>query len=150
MLIYVVKQGDTLWQIAKTFNITLDALILANPQLEDPNEILPGERIYLPQLEKGEKTKEPELNSLKSQESPYLYGSSRDAEEKENRAIASIAKESRSEPESPEAETALSFADCKHLTQEYLEDGSLGRDNIIICPHCRKSLPIPKGYFTLN
>ncbi|MEG1500750.1 MAG: SafA/ExsA family spore coat assembly protein [Clostridiales bacterium] len=50
MLIYIVKKGDTLWQISKKFGISLEALIAANTQLADPNEIMPGDRIYLPDI----------------------------------------------------------------------------------------------------
>ena len=46
--IYTVQQGDTLFSIAGKFGIELDALIEANPQIEDPDEIFPGQEICVP------------------------------------------------------------------------------------------------------
>ncbi|MGI5892548.1 MAG: SafA/ExsA family spore coat assembly protein [Bacillota bacterium] len=48
MLIHTVQKGDTLWQISKQYQISLDALIAANPQIMDPNKIMPGMQIYIP------------------------------------------------------------------------------------------------------
>jgi spore coat assembly protein SafA len=48
MIIHTVERGDTLWQIAKMHRVSLDALIAANPQIMDPNKILPGTQIYVP------------------------------------------------------------------------------------------------------
>ena len=44
---YTVRQGDTLWAIAARCGVTLAALLRANPQIEDPNRIVPGERVKL-------------------------------------------------------------------------------------------------------
>lgn len=44
---YKVKQGDTLWTIAKEQNIPLDDLIKANPQLKSENRLALGEVINL-------------------------------------------------------------------------------------------------------
>jgi LysM repeat protein len=46
--VYVVRSGDTLWQIALRFNIDLRLLEAANPHIEDPNVILPGEQVTIP------------------------------------------------------------------------------------------------------
>jgi len=45
---YVVKKGDTMWGIAKTYGISLGELIKANPQVENPNLIYPGQRLNIP------------------------------------------------------------------------------------------------------
>lgn len=45
---YVVKQGDTMWKIARMYGITLDQLIAENPQIPDPNRITVGMKVYLP------------------------------------------------------------------------------------------------------
>jgi GH24 family phage-related lysozyme (muramidase) len=45
---YTVREGDTLWGIARDLGISRDALIAANPQLEDPDLILTGEQLRLP------------------------------------------------------------------------------------------------------
>ena len=50
MLVYTVKNGDTLWQVAKEHQISLDALLAANPKIGDPNYILPGDMINVPRL----------------------------------------------------------------------------------------------------
>ena len=52
---YIIKQGDTLWQIAKENNISLEALIAANPHLGDPNFIMPSMVICLPQMPRQQK-----------------------------------------------------------------------------------------------
>lgn len=43
-----ISEGDTLWKIAGMYKIELDALIHANPQIDNPNEIYPKERINIP------------------------------------------------------------------------------------------------------
>lgn len=50
MLVYTIQSGDTLWKIAQTNQITLDALVAANPQINDPNQIFVGQVINIPQL----------------------------------------------------------------------------------------------------
>lgn len=45
---YVVQSGDTMWAIAKKFDVSLNDLILANPQVSDADAILPGQKILLP------------------------------------------------------------------------------------------------------
>ncbi|WP_027364291.1 L,D-transpeptidase family protein [Desulfotruncus alcoholivorax] len=44
---YTVKSGDTLWQIARNFNISLDELIAAN-NIGNPDQIHPGQVIIIP------------------------------------------------------------------------------------------------------
>jgi parallel beta-helix repeat protein len=46
--IYVVVAGDTLSALARRYDVSLAALIAANPQTEDPNLIHPGDRIEIP------------------------------------------------------------------------------------------------------
>jgi spore coat assembly protein SafA len=45
--VYVVQEGDTLFKIAERFNVPLDAVIRANPQIQDPNIIFPGQKILI-------------------------------------------------------------------------------------------------------
>ncbi len=46
--VYRVKQGDTLYGIARHFKLKLAELIAANPQLKDPNVLKIGARINIP------------------------------------------------------------------------------------------------------
>lgn len=45
---YTVQSGDTLFLIARRFGVTLDALIVANPGIRDPDLIYPGQVITVP------------------------------------------------------------------------------------------------------
>lgn len=47
---YIVKKGDTLWTISRTFQIGLSEMISANPQVTDPNIIYPGQNIKIPSI----------------------------------------------------------------------------------------------------
>lgn len=49
--LYTVQSGDTLFEIARRNNITLASLIAANPQIADPNQIVPGQEICIPMAE---------------------------------------------------------------------------------------------------
>jgi len=44
---YVVKPGDTLWRIATTYGVTVQAIVTANA-LTNPNLILPGQVLIIP------------------------------------------------------------------------------------------------------
>ncbi|MEX3747365.1 MULTISPECIES: SafA/ExsA family spore coat assembly protein [Lysinibacillus] len=45
---YTVETGDTLWKIASKTQTGVQELIDANPQLANPNQINPGEKINIP------------------------------------------------------------------------------------------------------
>ncbi len=45
---YTVKEGDTLWGIANAHGVSLDAIIKANPQIENPNLIYAGQKVIIP------------------------------------------------------------------------------------------------------
>lgn len=44
---YVVKRDDTLSTIASKYGMTTDEILKLNPQIKNPNLILPGQKIYL-------------------------------------------------------------------------------------------------------
>ena len=46
---HIVQQGDTLWKLSKAWGIQLTDLIKANPQLKNPNALLTGEVVNIPQ-----------------------------------------------------------------------------------------------------
>ena len=48
MRMVTVKSNDTLWQIARKNGISLESLLIANPQIRDPNKIYPGDKILIP------------------------------------------------------------------------------------------------------
>lgn len=45
---HTVKSGDSLWKLSKAWGLPLQALIEANPQLVNPNELKVGEVIHIP------------------------------------------------------------------------------------------------------
>lgn len=42
---HTVAAGDTLWGIAQTYGVTMGEILVWNPQLKNPNVILPGQRL---------------------------------------------------------------------------------------------------------
>ena len=46
--VYTVRKGDTLWGIAGRYGVALTALIVANPQIKNPNLIYPGDQVRIP------------------------------------------------------------------------------------------------------
>lgn len=47
MTIYIVQKGDTLWNIAKRYHVTLDSIIQAN-NIANPDSIMPGQQLVIP------------------------------------------------------------------------------------------------------
>lgn len=63
LILYIVKPGDTLWKIAKSFNSTIDDLAKMNG-IEDKNKIDVGQKLYIPKFnyikkEKAQNVSEP-------------------------------------------------------------------------------------------
>ncbi len=46
---YTVKAGDTLFELAREYNTTVDAILMVNPDLE-PTNLQIGQRICIPTL----------------------------------------------------------------------------------------------------
>ena len=46
--IYIVKRGDNLWTIARSYGTTVAALLAANPGISDPPIIYPGQALVIP------------------------------------------------------------------------------------------------------
>ena len=51
---YTVKSGDSFWRISRRFGIDFEKLILANPQVKNPNLIYPNQVITVPDNESAE------------------------------------------------------------------------------------------------
>jgi len=47
MTIYIVQRGDTLWNIAKRYNVTIDSIVRAN-NIANPDSIMPGQQLVIP------------------------------------------------------------------------------------------------------
>lgn len=44
----IVVSGDTLWGIARRWNVSLESLLEANPGIKNPNLIRPGDKVVIP------------------------------------------------------------------------------------------------------
>jgi len=51
--VHKVVQGDTLWKLAKQWNVPLADLIKANPHLKNPNVLMTGETVFIPAVPSG-------------------------------------------------------------------------------------------------
>ena len=47
---HVIEVGETLWSIAQQYGMTVHAIIQANPQLTNPNSLIPGTILYIPPI----------------------------------------------------------------------------------------------------
>ncbi len=53
MKIHLVKQGDTLYSIAKKYNVSLEDIIKANPEISNPDAINVGMKVKIPSKPKS-------------------------------------------------------------------------------------------------
>ena len=53
--VHIVVRGDTFWKIARQYGIPFDELKRANAHLANPDYIVPGMKIFLPQKSTGGK-----------------------------------------------------------------------------------------------
>lgn len=51
LILYIVKKGDTLWQIAKKYGSTIDDIVRTNG-IEDADRINPGQKLFIPRYVK--------------------------------------------------------------------------------------------------
>lgn len=52
-LIYVVKQDDNIYQLAKCFDLSIKEIMQVNPQIQNPDMIYPGDKIFIPRNRGG-------------------------------------------------------------------------------------------------
>ncbi|MEC0269820.1 LysM peptidoglycan-binding domain-containing protein [Paenibacillus anseongense] len=50
---HIVQQGDSLWKLGKAWDVPLQAMIAANPQLKNPNVLMTGEVVFVPKMQHG-------------------------------------------------------------------------------------------------
>lgn len=48
---HTVKQGDTMWKLAVKYEVGVSEIVSANPQIENPHLIYPGQVLTIPQLD---------------------------------------------------------------------------------------------------
>jgi uncharacterized YkwD family protein/spore coat assembly protein SafA len=63
-LTHTVARGDTMWKIAVKYQVGCDEVIVANPQIANPDLIYPGQKLNIPQLESAVTSYEAEVVRL--------------------------------------------------------------------------------------
>lgn len=48
---YIVKNGDSMWEIAVKYQIGLTEIIAANPQISNPSLIYPNQKLTIPNID---------------------------------------------------------------------------------------------------
>lgn len=48
MRIHITQQSDTLWKISERYDVPLQKLMNANPQIRDPNKLARGTKVWIP------------------------------------------------------------------------------------------------------
>ncbi|WP_206831744.1 LysM peptidoglycan-binding domain-containing protein [Alicyclobacillus fructus] len=73
---YVVKPGESLYQISRKTGVRLPLILAANPQIQNANDIAPGMTIVIPELGKGTsakpKAKKSQPKAKKEVAKPYF------------------------------------------------------------------------------
>ncbi|WP_313891732.1 LysM peptidoglycan-binding domain-containing protein [Psychrobacillus sp.] len=59
MHIHIVTKGDTLWKIARSYNVSFEELKKLNAHLANPEYIVPGMKIFIPETKKMESINHP-------------------------------------------------------------------------------------------
>ena len=62
VIIYIVKEGDTLWKIAKRFGSTVEDIVKVN-NIEDKNKIMIGQKIFIPRFYQNNLNKVPVMEN---------------------------------------------------------------------------------------
>ncbi len=53
-MVHTVRQGETLWEISRAYDVSLDTLLRIN-NIKDPRQIMPGDKINIPRRLKDQK-----------------------------------------------------------------------------------------------
>lgn len=67
--VHIVQRGDTLWKISRQYGISFEDLKRVNAHLANPDYIVPGMKIFLPEKRQvDEESKQPNLNKGQTKE----------------------------------------------------------------------------------
>lgn len=66
--VYTVQKGDSLWIIAKKYQVGLSEIIEANPQFKNPDMIYPGDKVTVPLLDPTTLSMEEQVVALVNKE----------------------------------------------------------------------------------
>lgn len=59
MQVHIVEKGDTLWKISRSYGVSFDELKRLNAHLANPEYIVPGMKIFIPDTKKMESVNHP-------------------------------------------------------------------------------------------
>ncbi|MEA3506837.1 MAG: peptidoglycan DD-metalloendopeptidase family protein [Elusimicrobiota bacterium] len=45
---HTVSEGETIWSLSRTYGVDSDKLVRANSRIDDPRQIKPGQKVYIP------------------------------------------------------------------------------------------------------
>lgn len=153
--IHITQQGDTLWKISERYDISLEDLMEANPQIRDPNTLETGIKVWIPtgriSILSSKKKEEMDIKKEGEQEERYVQ---------EQKKFSSLKKTSQSEM-SGESDFSSRMDEQGELQHTMLPPmptvsgcgcGDLPRNPyygnpIPVPPHPRPLLPIIPGPF---
>lgn len=164
MRIHIVQKGDTLWEIAKQYNVDFNQLKKANPQLSSPDMIMPGMKIKIPSTSKPvkkESVKQKETQKPVQKQQPAAQHPYKDTSPKPQPVMKEddVVKPKNIQPKMP----------MPHISKQALFEQEMNQYNINfptkhevkpmhhmqqpmvpMCPHCHKPcgppLPMHHGY----
>lgn len=72
--LYIVQPGDSIYSISRKFGVSIDAILDANPQIEDPSVLYPGQKICIPYPEDVPDCPDGFIYTVQSGDSIYSIG----------------------------------------------------------------------------
>ncbi len=146
---YTVQAGDTMWGIARRLGTTLEELLRANPQIENPDSIYVGQEIYFPVEETESSIPSVSPSPREGRESlSYLYAGNSAAYEKmvaeANNAIHTVY------PDYFEVDDAgnLLISPAGKIDPDFID--AMHRQNIRVIPFISNHWDRAKGIAALN